>query len=78
LRALYFVGAGKICAISSAVERLLHTQEVAGSNPASRTARLRQVAKVNAAGPSGIWLTETDQSRNDRRDIAVEKSDNVD
>ena len=27
----------KICAISSVVERLLHTQEVAGSNPASRT-----------------------------------------
>ena len=25
------------CAISSVVERLLHTQEVAGSNPASRT-----------------------------------------
>ena len=27
----------KVCAISSVVERLLHTQEVAGSNPASRT-----------------------------------------
>jgi hypothetical protein len=27
----------KIRAISSVVERLLHTQEVAGSNPASRT-----------------------------------------
>src|SRR3954470_11922307 len=27
-------------AISSVVERLLHTQEVAGSNPASRTIRL--------------------------------------
>ena len=25
------------CAISSAVERLLHTQEVTGSNPVSRT-----------------------------------------
>src|SRR6266496_4128416 len=34
--ALYFVGL-KNCAISSVVERLLHTQEVAGSNPASRT-----------------------------------------
>src|SRR6266508_3706273 len=33
--ALYFVGL-KDCAISSVVERLLHTQEVAGSNPASR------------------------------------------
>src|SRR5271165_358510 len=27
----------EVCAISSVVERLLHTQEVAGSNPASRT-----------------------------------------
>jgi hypothetical protein len=27
----------RFCAISSGVERLLHTQEVAGSNPASRT-----------------------------------------
>jgi hypothetical protein len=27
----------KLRAISSGVERLLHTQEVAGSNPASRT-----------------------------------------
>jgi hypothetical protein len=26
-----------VCAISSVAERLLHTQEVAGSNPASRT-----------------------------------------
>src|ERR1043166_970547 len=34
--ALYFVAFLKTCAISSVVERLLHTQEVAGSNPASR------------------------------------------
>ena len=27
----------RVCAISSAVERLLHTQEVTGSNPVSRT-----------------------------------------
>src|SRR5271169_10162 len=30
----------EVCAISSVVERLLHTQEVAGSNPASRTTLL--------------------------------------
>ena len=36
-RALYFVRFLKTRAISSVVERLLHTQEVAGSNPASRT-----------------------------------------
>ncbi len=30
-----------LCAISSVVERLLHTQEVAGSNPASRMCLLR-------------------------------------
>src|SRR5438046_7044720 len=35
-RTLYFVRFLKRRAISSVVERLLHTQEVAGSNPASR------------------------------------------
>jgi hypothetical protein len=34
-----FSGFTASCAISSVVERLLHTQEVAGSNPASRTTR---------------------------------------
>ena len=34
------VRAADLGAISSVVERLLHTQEVAGSNPASRTIRL--------------------------------------
>ena len=33
----YSRGFSEVCAISSVVERLLHTQEVAGSNPASRT-----------------------------------------
>jgi hypothetical protein len=36
-------------AISSVVERLLHTQEVAGSNPASRT--IRKASEL--AGPNG-------------------------
>src|SRR5260221_1081223 len=31
------LGIRTTCAVSSVVERLLHTQEVAGSNPASRT-----------------------------------------
>jgi hypothetical protein len=34
-----------LCAISSVVERLLHTQEVAGSNPASRT--ILSLLKIN-------------------------------
>jgi hypothetical protein len=38
----------RVCAISSVVERLLHTQEVAGSNPASRTTFLPR--RQNVAG----------------------------
>ncbi len=34
------------CAVSSVVERLLHTQEVAGSNPASRTPRKSRKSAV--------------------------------
>ncbi len=33
------INEAQLCAISSVVERLLHTQEVAGSNPASRMFR---------------------------------------
>ena len=36
-RVRFILSALKTRAISSVVERLLHTQEVAGSNPASRT-----------------------------------------
>ena len=39
LRARLILSASETRAISSVVERLLHTQEVAGSNPASRTTR---------------------------------------
>ncbi len=75
----------KDCAISSAVERLLHTQEVAGSNPASRMfSRLcrnlkrefgversprRQVAGSNPASRMFSRL-----SRNLKRELGVERS----
>ena len=44
----------EVCAISSVVERLLHTQEVAGSNPASRT-YLRKIRL-----PEQFWATPYD------------------
>src|SRR6266496_5148319 len=75
----------KDCAISSVVERLLHTQEVAGSNPASRMfSRLcrnlkrefgvqrsprRQVAGSNPASRMFSRL-----SRNLKRELGVERS----
>src|ERR1700719_5057882 len=42
-----------LCAISSVVERLLHTQEVAGSNPASRICLYAY--GITAAGAELNW-----------------------
>ena len=48
-------------AISSVVERLLHTQEVAGSNPASRTSlfRFEVLGSKNKAEPSLLYAAQS-------------------
>jgi hypothetical protein len=54
----YFSGFTASRAISSVVERLLHTQEVAGSNPASRTTFL-----LRSEGVFGLKTIVVDPKR---------------
>src|SRR5205823_10320726 len=75
----------KGCAISSVVERLLHTQEVAGSNPASRTfSRLSRNLKRElgaersprrqVAGSNPASRTFSRLSRSLKRELGLERS----